>query len=307
VRYRSLVADSARWDGFAFRTDDIVISTPRKCGTTWTQMLCALLIFGSANFPAPLDELSPWLDMCNQSLDDVRTKLAVQTHRRFIKTHTPLDGLPIRKDVTYVVVGRDPRDAAVSFEHHVANMDYDHFLELRARVMGTDGVAEFGRPGAVIGDPAARWRAFVRSDALDAPLTLAAVLHHLHTAWQRRHDRNVLMLHFADMRADLVGETRRLAAALGIDLTKERASDLARHAGLDQMRARAPELAPNVSQENWKDPMAFFRSGGTGEWRDRVDPRDADEYEARVASLVPADLAAWTHLGRLGSGIDPHA
>ena len=42
MRYRSLVADSARWDGFAFRTGDIVISTPTKCGTTWTpQMLCA--------------------------------------------------------------------------------------------------------------------------------------------------------------------------------------------------------------------------------------------------------------------------
>ena len=28
-----------------FRPGDIVISTPPKCGTTWTQMLCALLIF----------------------------------------------------------------------------------------------------------------------------------------------------------------------------------------------------------------------------------------------------------------------
>src|SRR5262249_46409472 len=166
--------------------------------------------------------------------------------------HAPLDGLPIRKDVTYVVVGRDPRDAAVSFEHHAANLDYDHFLELRARVMGSDGVAEFGRPGELVADPAARWRAFVRSDAIDGPPTLPAVLHHLHTAWERRHDHNVLMLHFADMKEDLVGEMRRLAAPLGIDLTAERASELARHAGLDQMRARASELVPNVSQDLWK-------------------------------------------------------
>ena len=42
IRYRNLVFDSARWEGFTFRGDDIVISTPAKCGTTWTQMICAL-------------------------------------------------------------------------------------------------------------------------------------------------------------------------------------------------------------------------------------------------------------------------
>ena len=93
VRYRSLLADSARWDGFEFRAGDIVISTPAKCGTTWVQMLCALLIFDRPDFPAPLDELSPWVDMCNQSIASVRAKLAAQSHRRFIKTHLPVDAL----------------------------------------------------------------------------------------------------------------------------------------------------------------------------------------------------------------------
>jgi aryl sulfotransferase len=42
--YRGGLTDSERWDGFAFRPDDVVISTPSKCGTTWLQMICALLI-----------------------------------------------------------------------------------------------------------------------------------------------------------------------------------------------------------------------------------------------------------------------
>ena len=82
-RYRNLVFDSARWEGFALRPDDIVISTPAKCGTTWVQMLCALLIFDGPDFPAPLDELSPWIDICNQSIGSVRAKLAAQSHRRW--------------------------------------------------------------------------------------------------------------------------------------------------------------------------------------------------------------------------------
>jgi len=306
VRYRSLVADSARWDGFALRPGDIVISTPAKCGTTWMQMLCALLIFDGPRFPAPLDELSPWLDMCNQPLADVRAKLAAQTHRRFIKTHTPLDGVPLRDDVTYVVVGRDPRDVAVSMEHHLANMDFDHFLALRTHVMGTDGLEEFQRP-APDDDPGERFRAFMRSEPSGGPHGLASIVHHLTTAWGRRHAGNVLLVHYADMKADLVGELLRLAAALAIPLARAHAVELAAEASLDRMRVRASELAPASSQANWKDPRAFFRRGGFGEWRARIDERDAAEYEGRVAALAAPDLAAWMHRGRLASGIDPEA
>jgi hypothetical protein len=32
--YRQGLTDNSRWDGFAFRPDDIVISTRSKCGTT---------------------------------------------------------------------------------------------------------------------------------------------------------------------------------------------------------------------------------------------------------------------------------
>jgi hypothetical protein len=305
VRYRWLVADSARWQGFAFRPGDIVISTPPKCGTTWVQMLCALLIFDGPDFPAPLDELSPWLDMCNQSIESVQAALAAQPHRRFIKTHTPLDGVPLHAGVTYVVVGRDPRDVAVSFHHHRENMDFAHFLELRARVEGNDGTEEFGPPPSADVDPVERFREFVHSDAVGGAPTLAGVLHHMQTAWQRRRDADVVMLHYADLTADLPAEMRRLATALDIPVAEARVSELAREAGLDRMRARARELAPESSRDNWKDASAFFRSGGFGEWRDRMDERLAADYAARVASLAPEDVAAWTHLGRLASGIDP--
>jgi hypothetical protein len=63
--------------------------------------------------------------------------------------------------------------------------------------------------------------------------------------------------------------------------------------------------APNASQEAWKDVYAFFRSGGTGEWRARLSAADLAAYEARVEELAGPDLAAWAHGGRLASGVDP--
>ena len=105
------------------------------------------------------------------------------------------------------------------------------------------------------------------------------------------------MLHYADMRSDLVQELARLARALGIDVSAERANELAAHASLDEMRARADEIVPSASTGVWRSVAGFLRAGASGEWRDRVSDADAVAYETRVAALIPPDLAQWAHSG----------
>ena len=244
--------------------------------------------------------------MCTRPLAEVTAALAAQTHRRFIKTHTPLDGLPLHPDVTYLVVGRDPRDVAISFEHHLANLDVARFLELRAAAVGNEDLAELPERRVPSEDPVERFRTFVADETrADPPPTLASVLHYLDTGWQHRRDPNVALFHYADLQADLAGELLRLARVLGIPCSPERARELAPEASLARMRERAADVAPSASQQYWKDVRAFFRSGGTGEWRARLSAADLAAYEARVAQLVGPDLAAWAHGGRLASGVDP--
>src|SRR3954452_22456028 len=108
MRHQPSNEDSRRWLSFPFRAGDIVISTPRKSGTTWAQMICALLIFQTPDLPAPLSTLSPWLDWLIVPRAEVLARLAAQRHRRFIKTHTPLDGIPLYPRATYIVVARHP-------------------------------------------------------------------------------------------------------------------------------------------------------------------------------------------------------
>ena len=303
VQYRSLMMDNARWEGFEFRPSDIVISTPAKCGTTWTQMLCALLIFDGPDFPAPLSKLSPWLDQSIRPLDDVRAVYAAQQHRRFIKTHTPLDGLPVREDITYVVVGRDPRDVMISMEHHRENMDLERVLTLRGEAVGNDDLDTFPSPVAASDDPAERFRTFVR-ETQHGVLSLTHVLHHLDTGWQLRHSPNVVLCHYADYSTDLPGEIVRLAAALDMSVTPARARELAAEASLDKMRDRAEEVMPNAGAI-WKDDRAFFRAGSFGEWRSRVNDDDVAEYDRTVTAIASPDFASWAQDGRLASGIDP--
>ena len=267
-------------------------------------MLCALLIFDGAEFPSSLSQLSPWLDQTIRGLDDVRAGYAAQGHRRFIKTHTPLDGLPIRDDITYVVVGRDPRDLMISMEHHWNNMDLERVLALREVAIGNDDLGTLPQRPPISDDPAERFRTFVQETGYSGAVNLTGVMHHLDTAWQRRHDANVIMCHYADYTADLPGELVRLGRALGFDITENQARDLAQEATLDRMRARADDVAPNAGAI-WKDTRAFFRAGGFGEWRSRVTNADLAEYDAMVNASASPELAAWAHDGRLASGIEP--
>src|SRR5947209_3128974 len=189
-RYRSIVFDSQRWEGFAFRDEDIVISTPPKCGTTWMQMLCALLVFQTPELPGRLTELSPWVDIQTENLGDVMKTLEGQQHRRFIKSHTPLDGLPFDERVTYICVGRDPRDVAVPWDNHLENMNLSVFLGAGAAAVGIEDLREVmaDGPPPYIEDPRERFWQWIEADPpLETGMAgLKLTLHHPSTFWEAR-------------------------------------------------------------------------------------------------------------------------
>src|SRR5262245_36077132 len=78
VVYQSLMTDNLRWDALPLRDGDIVISTPSKCGMTWTQRLVSLLVFGGPELPGPLSTVSPWLDQTIRPIEEVVKTLEAQ-------------------------------------------------------------------------------------------------------------------------------------------------------------------------------------------------------------------------------------
>ncbi len=283
-----------RWDGFPHRSGDIVVSTRSKCGTTWVQMICLLLVHQTPDLPAPLAELSPWLDHDVEPIEVVRARLAAQPHRRVIKTHTPLDGLPLDDRVAYIVVARHPLDVAVSLFHHGRNIDRDRMRQLTGRPSTTPPVPT---PGAWID----AWIAD-RTDPADQLDTLAGNLHHLTDAWARVGDGaggagNVVLVHYEDLEADLAGEMRALADRLGIAVPAARWDDLVPAAGFAAMRARAPVTAPD-NLGVLRDPVAFFRTGGSGDGHRLATADQRARYEARARELAAPDVLAWLHRPR---------
>jgi aryl sulfotransferase len=292
VRYRSPDEDSGRWLDFEYRDGDIVISTRSKSGTTWVQMICALLVFQTPDLPAPLGELSPWVDWLVLPWDELTADLAAQDHRRFVKTHTPLDGVVLDPRATYIVVARHPLDMAVSLYHQGDNLDRVRIAELTGQPAPAEPAAP--RPSLEVWlDGWIRWEGDPR-ESLDS---LPGVLAHLADAWARREDPNVLLVHYDDLSADLEAEMRRIARRLDIEVPDERWPELVGAARFDSMRSRARELAPDATGV-LKDPARFFRSGVSGAGRAVLDDAQLARYQARVALLAPPDLLTWLHRDR---------
>ncbi|WP_244366593.1 sulfotransferase domain-containing protein [Micromonospora echinofusca] len=284
--------DSGRWEGFPFREGDIVVSTPAKCGTTWTQTICALLIFQTPELPAPLDDLTYWLDLLTRSRDDIFAFYEAQRHRRFIKTHTPFDGLPIHDGVTYVAVGRDPRDVAISWDAHSQNVAQETFEAMLA-AGGNPAQEPAGTAPAPAESAYNRFWAWLEDT--NVQVGLPSMLHHLSGFWAERERPNVLLLHYDDLKSDLEGQMRFLAGRLGIEVPESRWPDLVRAATFDSMRGRAEALTPVTAM--WNDPKRFFNRGVSGQWRDLLDEDDLRRYENRVAKLAEPDLIDWLHRG----------
>jgi aryl sulfotransferase len=290
TRYRSADEDSARWDGFELRDGDIVISARSKHGTTWVQMICALLVFGEPDLPAPLATISPWLDWRIEPIGEVRSRLDAQQNRRIIKTHTPLDGLPIDGRAQYLVVARHPLDAAVSLYHQGANLD-------RERISKLTGVPAPEERRLALREWLTGW---IDHDAdprheLDS---LPGVISHVGDAWIRSAAPNIELVHYRDLAADLDGSMRHLAHFLGADIDRARWPALVRAAGFAQMKARAHELAPNPAGI-LRDPSQFFRFGRSGAARVVLSIGELERYAERSDSLVtlePADdFFDWLH------------
>ncbi len=279
--YQGLMMDNSRWDNFQFRPNDIIISTPPKSGTTWTQMICALLIFRTVKLGQPLAKISPWLDQKSQPIEQILAQYEAQTHRRFIKTHTPFDGLPYVEYVNYIFVGRNPLDQFFSLYHHYKNSDRVAIESSLDQKLQTP----------FLHDPDSYFQKEIEKNI---------GWHHLQTFWPARNLPNVILIHYSDLKANLSIEMWKLARLLQIDITMEDCHWLSTFASFDYMKANASDLAPNSDQNFWQSDESFFNRGQDGLGRKFFSMESIHIYE-QAKKHYPLDMVQWLESGRSAS------
>ena len=290
-RYETLVADSDRWSEFPHRAGDIIVCTPPKCGTTWTQMLCALLVHQSPDLPLPLTRLSRWIDRRSEPIEQVAAELGSQTFRRVLKTHTPLDGLPYWEDASYVFCGRDPRDAFLSMMDHFANMSEKTAAEVAKHAPTA---------GAVPNDPNALFPIWLTVGAhawLNDGFPFGSSSYMTKSYWEFRKLPNILFLHYADLTRNLDAEMRRLSAFLGIPVNEEIWPQLVQAGSFSVMKSEADAVAPGAHHGEWANNTNFFRMARMGQWREILSAENRSLYEQTWSQRIDPELKHWMEEG----------
>src|SRR6185503_16408588 len=132
---------------------------------------------------------------------------------------------------SYIVVGRDGRDAIMSLLNHMRNLRPELFPELVASAAAEGIDLDAGSPAAPLEDVHEffSWCIDDRQVWFD----------HVASFWPHRRETNVLFVHFNDLQADLDGQMRRVAAFLDITVDEQQWPDQVERCTFDGMKRRS--------------------------------------------------------------------
>jgi len=283
--YQNHTLDSTRWAHYSPRPDDIVVATAGKSGTTWVQIIVMHLIFQDMQV-RPIDEISPWFEVRFRDFDEILSTLERQRHRRVIKTHLPLDGLPYHEQVKYIVVGRDALDVFMSWWNFYGGFDDEVYENINGRWAGTpmprcpDNIHEF-------------WRDWIGKGWFDwetEGYPFWSNLRHMQTWWDFKHLPNILFVHFSDLLSGLETEIQRIADFLAIDLAPDMRSRIAGAVTFNAVKQNGDQLGRSGG---------FFHEGTNGRWRSVLSHQELKHYREAADRELSPDCAYWLENGRL--------
>ena len=275
--------DSTIWNDFKFRDDDIIISTYAKAGTTWLQQIVAQLLFNGEE-GMEVAEMSPWMDLRIPPKEVKLPFVDAQTHRRFLKTHLPVDALVFSEKAKYIYIGRDGRDVVWSMYNHHASANDTWYDALNNTP---------GRVGPPIEKPPSSITQYYHDWLDDDGHPFWPFWENVRTWWEIRNLPNVHFIHFADLKKDMAGEIRRVAEFLGIVVDEDVWESILLHCSFDYMKANATQSVP-LGGAFWDGgAKSFIHKGKNGRWRDTLSQEDAQKYEDRALKELGPDCAKW--------------
>ena len=279
--------DSTIWNDFRFRDDDIVVATYAKSGTTWMQQIVAQLLLGpDAN--REVAHMSPWLDLRVPPKQVKLPMVEAQTHRRFLKTHLPVDALVFSPQAKYVYIGRDGRDVVWSLYTHHANAN-QHWYEALNDTPGLVGPPIAPPPA----DIRQYWREWLDGDGYP----FWSFWDNVRTWWAVRGLPNVLFVHFTRLKRDMPGQMRRIAAFLGTAIDETQWGTICEQCSFDWMKRNASKSVP-LGGAFWDGGAeVFINKGVNGRWTETLGAAEAAEYERRAERELGAECARWLATG----------
>lgn len=299
---RDYLSNSLVWHDFlaqgGFVEGDIVIATPVKSGTTWTQRIIQQILRNGAENDGSLSDTSPWLDSSwgdHAGMLDVLGQQRDAGCRRVVKSHLLADALPIAQEARYVFVGRNGKDSGISFHNMLSNYSESTMAkinEVHAQWSGSSA------PLVVPPDMQTFFDLWLDTGGCGCGDLFDLVK----SWWELRDEPNVLLLHYRELKDDLTGQIARLAEFLDIDPGSLDIDLIAEHCSFDYMSGRAEKMAP-FNGEHMSSPKAFFHKGPNRDYRSELTAAQIARFDRVAVQKLGAQCAHWLETGQLsGAG-----
>lgn len=260
---------------FQARPTDVLITTAPKAGTTWMQQILHQLRTGGDPDFEDIDHVVPWLERQRpgQTWREVLADYERRPDPRLFKTHCTWEQTPGREIARIVLTVRDPRDCCISFYYHLLDMS-DIALAHH----------ELERPQSL--------------DAhVDAWLAFGAWFRNVASWWPHRRRTNLLMLRYADLKADLRSAMAQIAGFLGWHVTPEALERAAHYASFPWMKANSHRFAGrNPDGSLMFRPGSFIRKGQTGDHKAHLTRGQEARILRRCREELPPDCLAYLDL-----------
>ena len=280
--------DSTMWNDFMFRDDDIIISTYAKTGTTWVQQIVSQLLFDGKE-GLPVADMSPWIDLRVPPKEEKIPEVEAQEHRRFIKTHLPVDALVFSSKAKYIYIARDGRDVLWSLYnlHSTANEVWYGALNDSPGLVGPP----MGKP---VDDIVQYYHDWLDGDGFP----FWSFWENVRSWWEIRDLPNVYMLHFNNLKTDMPSEIRTMAAFLNISINEDVWEDILLHCSFDYMKKNATASTP-LGGAFWDGGADnFVYKGINGRWKDRLTEEGSRKYENLALEKLGEECFDWLTTGR---------
>jgi aryl sulfotransferase len=281
--------DSTIWNDFKFRNDDIIISTYAKSGTTWMQQIISQMLF-DADTEMEVHAMSPWIDFRVPPKEVKLPMVEAQAHRRFVKTHLPVDALVYSPHAKYVYLGRDGRDVVWSLYNHHKNGAPAMYDALNNSP---------GRVGPPLEPPTDDIRQYFLDWLERDGYPYWSFWDNVRTWWEIRKLPNILMVHFDVLKNRMPEEMRRIAMFLDIKINEDKWDLMVEHCTFDWMKEHGENSVPMGGAMWVGGTKTFINKGTNGRWKDTLTPQDSAEYDAKALQELGPECAHWLATGEL--------
>ncbi|XP_077971817.1 sulfotransferase 1B1-like isoform X1 [Styela clava] len=236
-----------------YQSDDIIVSSFPKSGTTWIQEITWLICNNSDTVAAkkcPLQNRFPFLEMAslsnNSALGIKVLEKWPKNKQRLIKTHLPFETLPVAFQAgkcKVIYIARNPKDVCVSLYY-------------------------FGIINAAVPHPG-NWSTFLDSYC-SGEIIYGSWFSHVKEYWKKIQENKswIYFTTYEDLTKDLRGQIISISKFLEKNLTDPQIDVIAKHCTFESM---SKNKSTNYSHLTDRGPgfknAKFMRKGKVGDWK----------------------------------------